>query len=1093
MKKKSNYTARSIAAAAVCIVIAGCIGVNAAAVSRSGVSSYEDEKNVISNENMFADGYAGEENVYGVALNASVQSDEDKCPWDSIPYSETSETSTRPNVFEDIPFKWDVTTTTTAEQVPQSIILDKSSITMNVGDYEYLSYTAYPVDTYDVVFKSSNKSVASVDVEGYIHAVAPGTATITALYKFNANVTAECVVTVNGADAESISLNKGSLEMKKGDRTSLSYTIQPADAKAEVSWSSSNQNVVSVDGSGNLYARSSGSAVIKVSTDNGKSASCNVTVTTPVESITLSKHSTTLKAGETEQLSYTINPNDADNKTVKWTSSDTSAVTVDSNGMIKGIKAGSSAQVTVTAEGGISDSITVKVDGAEPTSITLDKTELTMYVGYKATLVPTVLPENIPSSQLEWSTTNANVVSVSNGTLTAKKEGTAKIGVSTANGKTAYCTVTVKKPDPNSVTLSKTELTMYVGDTETLKATVLPKDASSDNLAWSTSNTNVVSVSDGVITAKKEGTAKIGVSTTNGKTAYCTVTVKKHEPESITLSETTLTMYAGDTATLKAAVLPEEASSDTLAWSTSNTYVVSVSKGVLTAKKEGTAKIMVRTTNDKTATCVVTVKPAEAKSVSLNNTSLSIKIGETSALTASVSPSTASRNVTWSSSNSSVAAVSGSGIVTGKSAGSAVITAKTSNGKTAECKVTVMPVDVTSISLNVTEKILNKNAEITLYAVVTPSNATDKTVKWSSSNASVASVDQNGKVTGKSSGTAVITASSDNGKTASCKIIVPDVAVTGVSIIGSTTTVKVGETISFTAEVYPSNALDKSVEWYAHNENDISVDQNGNVTGLVAGKTLLGVRTANGKTSSRWITVEPISDLKVNFDPRSQSVELGDTVQLKFDPLPEGKKVTFRSGDPSAVSVDDQGRVTGLKVKQVVVSAVVDGNESLVYVQVKSNEEMRLAARRRYAEEVLYYVNIEREKAGVPPLELMDDLSYLAQIRSEEQVADFKAYREKYKDTNYVYVSHTRPDGRPWTTVFENASIKRRAQGENLLQGYGVTPKSAVQRWMNSAGHRANILRPNFTHMGVGVVLSNIDVETGAPYGMCVTQLFIEQ
>ena len=111
---------------------------------------------------------------------------------------------------------------------------------MNVGDYEYLSYTTYPVDTYDVVFRSSNKSVASVDVDGYIHAVAPGTATITALYKFNANVTAECVVTVNGADAESISLNKSSLEMKKGDRASLSYTIQPADAKAEVSWSSSN-------------------------------------------------------------------------------------------------------------------------------------------------------------------------------------------------------------------------------------------------------------------------------------------------------------------------------------------------------------------------------------------------------------------------------------------------------------------------------------------------------------------------------------------------------------------------------------------------------------------------------------------------------------------------------------------------------------------------------------------------------------------------------------------------------------------------------------------------------------------------------------
>lgn len=159
------------------------------------------------------------------------------------------------------------------------------------------------------------------------------------------------------------------------------------------------------------------------------------------------------------------------------------------------------------------------------------------------------------------------------------------------------------------------------------------------------------------------------------------------------------------------------------------------------------------------------------KSVKLNKTSSSMTPNTSIKLTATVSPSNASnKKITWSSSNTKVVKVSQSGVVSAVGAGTATITAKSSNGKKATCKVTVNSIAVKSVSLNKTS--VTSVGKFKLTATISPSNATDRTLTWTSSNTKVATVDKNGNVTPKGYGTAKITVKTSNGKTAVCTVTV---------------------------------------------------------------------------------------------------------------------------------------------------------------------------------------------------------------------------------------------------------------------------------------------------------------------------------
>ena len=244
---------------------------------------------------------------------------------------------------------------------------------------------------------------------------------------------------------------------------------------------------------------------------------------------------------------------------------------------------------------------------------------------------------------------------------------------------------------------------------------------------------------------------------------------------SISFDTTTLTLTVGGTYTLTVAITPSNATDKSVTWTTSNPSVAIVDNGVVTAVSQGTAVMIATSANGKTAMCTVTVEDAviETTGVSLNTSTLNLTVGETSTLTATITPSDATdKSITWLSSNTAVATVN-NGVVNAVSAGTTMITVTTSSGKTATCAVTIVnpTVDGTGITLNKTEATINLGESLNLIATIHPENATDKTVTWRSTNETVAKV-VNGAVSTLGMGTVTITATAANGMTAQCVITV---------------------------------------------------------------------------------------------------------------------------------------------------------------------------------------------------------------------------------------------------------------------------------------------------------------------------------
>ena len=412
--------------------------------------------------------------------------------------------------------------------------------------------------------------------------------------------------------------------------------------------------------------------------------------TIPVDSVTLNATSLTLKEGDTHTLTATVSPGNATDKTVTWNSSNDGVVTV-TGGRLKAVQAGSA---TITAKAGSKSatcSVTVEKPFIAVTSVTLDKTTLELTEGDEATLTATVKPDDATDKTVTWSSSDTAVATVKDGKVTAVKAGTATI-TSKAGEKTATCSVKVEKPfvAVTSVTLDKTALELTEGENYTLTATVKPDDATDKAVTWSSSNTSVATVKDGKVTAVKAGTATI-TAKAGEKTATCSVKVEKPfvAVTSVTLDKTKLELTEGASYTLTATVKPDDATDKTVTWSSSNTAVATVKDGKVTAVKAGTATITAKA-GGKSATCTVTVTKATVAvtSVTLDKTSLSLKVNEELTLTATVKPDNATdKTVTWSSSNTSVATVTG-GTVKGIKAGTATITAK-AGGQSATCQVTV--------------------------------------------------------------------------------------------------------------------------------------------------------------------------------------------------------------------------------------------------------------------------------------------------------------------------------------------------------------------------------------------------------------------
>ncbi len=240
----------------------------------------------------------------------------------------------------------------------------------------------------------------------------------------------------------------------------------------------------------------------------------------------------------------------------------------------------------------------------------------------------------------------------------------------------------------------------------------------------------------------------------------------------IILSTQDLELFVGDKEKIIATVLPQNTTDKTVTWTSDNEAIAAVSAdGTVTAVSVGIANITA-TCGDATATCRVTVNPVSASGITLSAQDMTLLVGQTDKLTATVLPeNTTDKTVTWTSDNEAIAAVSADGTVTAVSVGIANITA-TCGDATATCRVTVNPVSASGITLSAQDMTLLVGQTDKLTATVLPENTTDKTVTWTSDNEAIAAVSADGTVTAVAVGKSMITATTNNGMKAICKITV---------------------------------------------------------------------------------------------------------------------------------------------------------------------------------------------------------------------------------------------------------------------------------------------------------------------------------
>ena len=244
------------------------------------------------------------------------------------------------------------------------------------------------------------------------------------------------------------------------------------------------------------------------------------------------------------------------------------------------------------------------------TGVTLSQNSAELVVGDVLELKATVSPDNATDKTIEWSSSVVSVATVDGkGKVTAVGVGKAVI-IAKAGTILAPCTVMVSpaKIDITELKLNKTSLSLFLGDEETLMATIIPENATVQTVLWSSANPEIATVDDGKVTALKEGTTTITASA-DGKTAECSVTVDYIHVSGISLDQTDVTLTEGESCTLTATFEPENATYPALSWTSSDAYVAAVSGGVVTAVAPGSAVITV-SADGKNATCQITVEKA---------------------------------------------------------------------------------------------------------------------------------------------------------------------------------------------------------------------------------------------------------------------------------------------------------------------------------------------------------------------------------------------------------------------------------------------------------------------------------------------------
>jgi uncharacterized protein YjdB len=841
-----------------------------------------------------------------------------------------------------------------------SVVISPRTGTVAVGaalhlTAEALDASGKALEGRRMAWASSDRTIATVSNDGIVTGVTTGTVQIAASTEGKSAI---AEISVNPTPVASVRLTPSSRDLLVGQAVQLS--AQPLDTEGNVltgrpvTFTTSNPAVASVSAVGVVTALTSGSAII-TATSEGKSAVATIGVSTvPVASVFVAPGSSPLVVGQTTQL--TAEPRDAGGqalagRTVLWSTSAAGVASVSSTGLVTAITPGT-ATISAVSEGKTGTS-TITVSPKPVSSVIVSPGQASVIVGQSVTLTAQVTDAqgNVLSGRpLTFSSGTPTVATVSStGVVTGVAAGTATITV-TSEGKSGTATVTVVPIPVARVTVSPAQPNVTVGQTIQLDAAAEAANGQAltgRTATWTSGAPGVASVSStGVVTGLAPGTAVI-FANIDGVIGSSSVTVREVPVASVVVTPTTSTIVVGASTQLSVSV--RDASGAELpgrfvGWTSSDETVAIVSSaGRVTALKVGTATITA-SSDGKSGTATVTVTAAPVATVTVTPATASLTVGQTATLAAETRDANGTvltgRQVTWSTSNASVATVS-NGVVTATGPGTATITA-TSEGKTGTAAITVsaVPVATVTVAPGTLPLVVGQTGTLTATTRDASNNVLPgRDITWSTSNANVATVSA-GVVTATGPGTATITAASE-GKTGTATVNVTAVPVASVSVTPATVSLTTGGTQQVTATPRDAqgNALARPVTWQTGNANVATVTQGGLITAVGPGTTTV-TATSEGKVGTVTVTVTAPAVGSVNVAPPTASLIVATsvvvvaTVRDVNGAVMSNAPVSWSSDKPGTASVTQGGVVTGLQPGTAKITATAGGKSGTATIDV---------------------------------------------------------------------------------------------------------------------------------------------------------------
>ena len=594
-------------------------------------------------------------------------------------------------------------------------------------------------------------------------------------------------------NTDSVRLDADTLLLGVGDIINLTATVYPSDADDQgVTWDiiEGDPSIINTTPSANILeieALSVGTVKVEVNTDDGNfKDTCVVHVINPLDGISLNSDDTLyVYLARDTVLIATISPEDATERSIVWTSSDSAVVDIVSivDDSICYLKTLSNGHATIYASvfdgydiDGFVDSCVIVVDYAPVESISLNKDSVDMFLGSDTTLIATLTPSSGINREVNWRTLDPSIVTMlSSGRDTvyrihARGLGEAKI-VAISIGTptiTDTCVVTVHGILAEDMTLNENALVMAINTDSTLIARLFPSNTTNDSIEWTSSDSTIVDIlstpadmNDTIchISALRSGTAEITARTFDGDFIdICIVEVIVPVDSIVLQAPDSITLDIGDTFELKAIVYPDSATYDTVIWEISDPLLIDTLFTAydticeITAIKAGETIVYVLSADSvRQDSCVVTINPIPVTGITISNDSLDLPWSEVFTLTATLAPPEASdQTAVWTSSDSAIVDI----ITTGNdllcdikalSYGEAIIYVVTNDGDFKDsCVVSVVPNITGLILINDSMTIYLDNDVNTFFysmeAFITPVQPEIPEIVWTSSDPSVVDI-----------------------------------------------------------------------------------------------------------------------------------------------------------------------------------------------------------------------------------------------------------------------------------------------------------------------------------------------------------------